>query len=211
MKSHLLMTAIALACTPFVQAKNSNGSTTAPESTTAAAPSKPASSVVSKARAAAKAATRAKSISAEEAATIDKYATLQDAAITNLLKLGKTLKGVKDTVSADAAAPTIKQAGENLYNIISEVEALGEPSEAMQHAIKARIANETEQNEIMEQVMVPMLSLMMQDPPCYGSDTLNTELVNLLENLKGAAGVDEEAEDHAPLQEPVQDEEQPQD
>ncbi len=125
------------------------------------------------------------------------------------MELGETLRGVKDKEKADAAAPTVKMAGEQLCTIIASVEALGEPSEAAQQAIMARVANVAEKNEIVEQVMVPLLTLMMQEPPCYGSEALQTELSNLLANLQGAAGIDEEGEEGVeivPLQEPDSDE-----
>ncbi len=145
-----------------------------------------------------------------EEALVNKFVDLQDAAIKTFLELGGTLRGVKDKASADAAAPTVKMAGEQLCTIISAVEALGEPSEAAQQAIMARVANVAEKNEIVEQVMLPMLSLMMQEPPCHGSDSLQTELTNLLTNLQGAAGMEDadEGEDieFVPLMEPDADE-----
>ncbi len=154
---------------------------------------------------------KARTASAAEAATVEKFVSLQDAAIATFLELGGTLRGVKDRESADEAAPAVKMAGEQLYTIISAVEALGEPSEAAQQAIMARVANVAEKNEIVEQVMLPLLTLMMQQPPCYGSEALQVELTNLLANLQGAAGMEEtdEAQGPAPLQEPDADEQQP--
>ncbi len=147
-----------------------------------------------------------------EAALVEKFVNLQDAAIATFLELGDTLRGVKDKEGADAAAPAVRIAGEQLYTIISAVEALGDPSEAAQQAIMARVANVAEKNRIVEQVLVPLLTLMMQEPPCYGSEALQLELSNLLANLQGAAGVEEgEPDTPTPLQEPDADEQnQPQ-
>ncbi len=151
--------------------------------------------------------TSTKKASEAEAAVVEQFVHLQDAAITSFLELGDTLREVKDEESANAAVPAVNAAGTKLCDIISQVQSLGEPSEAAQQAIMARVANVAEKNEIIEQVMVPLLTLMMQNPPCYGSNALYDEISLLLENLQGAAGV-EEADDNevAPLQEPDADE-----
>ncbi len=193
MNKSLLAAVLILSCAPLAPAKEASGVKSPAPSAAATSPAK------------------TKKMSATEAATIEKFVALQDAAISTFLELGDTLRSVTDKESADAAAPTIKMAGEQLCTIITAVEALGEPSEAAQQAIMARIANVAEKNEIMEQVMVPMLTLMMQAPPCYGSEALQTELTNLLANLQGAAGIEEEEgdeEDNAPatLREPDADE-----
>ncbi len=153
---------------------------------------------------------RSKEADAAEAAVVEQFISLQDAAIATFLELGDTLQGVTDRKSADEAAPTVKMASEQLCTIINAVEALGAPSEAAEQAIMARVANVSEKNEVVEQVMLPLLTLMMQEPPCYGSESLLTELSNLLTSLQGAAGVDEEdvqeAEDGVDLREPDADE-----
>ncbi len=195
-----LVAALALVCTPLATAKTDT-QTTAPAAAPKAASTRTASSGNTTGKAAAKKA------SAAEAAVIEQFVALQDAAISTFLQLGDTLHGVKDKDSADAAAPTVREAGEKLAGIITQVEALGEPSEAAQQAIMSRLANVSEKNEITEQVMVPLLTLMMQNPPCHGSQSLHTELTNLLVNLQGAGGVDaEDEEESAPLQEPDADE-----
>ncbi len=198
MKKTAIVLTLALTCCSFALAK---------EGTAAAAKAAP----TAKATATSKAASaKARKAAAAETAVVEQFINLQDAAIATFLELGDTLQGVRDKKSADAAAPTVKMAGEQLYTIISAVEALGDPSEAAQQAIMARIANVAEKNEIVEQVMVPMLTLMMQQPPCYGSEALQTELSNLLANLQGAAGIEEdeveEVEANLPLQEPDADE-----
>ncbi len=143
----------------------------------------------------------------EESSVVEQFVNLQDAAIATFLELGETLQGVKDKESADAAAPAVKMASEQLHTIITAVEELGEPTEAAQQAIMARIANVTEKNEIVERAMIPLLTLMMQNPPCMGSEELMTELGNLLSGLQGASGIeDEELEETAPLKEPDADE-----
>ncbi len=153
---------------------------------------------------------KVKKLTAAEAAVIEKFVNLQDAAIATFLELGDTLEGVTDKESADAAAPTVKMAGEQLYTITAAVEALGNPSEGAQQAIMSRMANVAEKQRIEEAVMEPMLTLMMQEPPCYGSEALYVALDGLLANLQGAAGLDDEEVDaHADaaiLQEPDSDE-----
>ncbi len=177
MKNTLIIAAMALTCISF--ADTSEKKTTTPPATT-------------KATAAA-----TKKANAAEAALIKKFVSLQDAAIETFLELGDTLASVKDKESADAAAPTVKMAGEQLCTIISAVEALGEPSEAVQQAIMSRAANVAEKNSMTKEVMLPMLTLMMQEPPCYGSEALQTELTQLLSRLQGAAGMDEEEVEEA--------------
>ncbi len=185
-----LFALLAISCSAFATTAGASG---------AAAAKTPAAKAAPK--------TVAKKVSAAEAAVIEKFVALQDAAISTFLSLGDTLESVKDEKSADAAAPTVKAAGEKLADIITKVEALGDPSEAAQQAIMSRLANISEKNEIAEQVMVPLLTLMMQNPPCYGSEALHTEITNLLANLQGAAGIDEAAEEGiSPLQEPDADE-----
>ncbi len=153
------------------------------------------------------AAAPAKQVPAAESADVEQFVNLQDAAIATFLELGETLQDVKDKESADAAAASVKLASEQLRTIITAVEALGDPSEAVQQAIMARIANVAEKNEIVERAMVPLLTLMMQNPPCMGSEALMTELGNLLSDLQGASGIEEdELEDTAPLKEPHADE-----
>ncbi len=146
-----------------------------------------------------------------EAATIEKFVALQDAAITCFKELGVTLEGVTDETSADAAAPAVRVLSEQLCSVIARAEALGEPSVAVKQAIMARMADKTEQEELANQVMMPLLDLMMQEPPCYGSDALHDELMAMLVNLQGAAGMEEDddaegTEGSAPLQEPDADE-----
>ncbi len=195
MNKTALAAVIILACSPLAHAKEGNApkQSAAPAASAKAAPGK-----------------TARKASSAEAATIEKFVSLQDAAIATFLELADTLKGVKNQTSAEAAAPTVKMAGEQLYTIISAVEALGEPSEAAQQAIMARVANVAEKNRIVEEVMLPLLTLMMQEPPCYGSETLQTELTNLLVNLQGAAGIEDgEAEPPTPLAEPDAEEQQP--
>ncbi len=195
-----LFALLALSCSAFA---TTAGSGSAPAPTRAAATKAPAAKAAPK--------TTAKKLSAAEAAVIEKFVSLQDAAISTFLSLGDTLEGVKNKKTADAAAPTVKEAGEKLADIITQVEALGDPSEAAQQAIMSRLANVSEKNEIAEQVMVPLLTLMMQNPPCYGSEALHTEITNLLANLQGAAGIEEEEveEGITPLQEPDAEEQQP--
>ncbi len=198
MKKTSFAALLALACAPLAQATAdaiATGSTNPPAPTSKTTTTKTVVRTTGK--------------TAAETALVEQFVALQDKAIATFLELGETLRGVKNQQSADAAAPTVKQAGENLFNIISKVEALGEPSKAAQQAIMARVANEAEKTRIVEQVMVPLLTLMMQNPPCYGSDSLNSELNNLLTNLQGAAGLDEDEADEdipAPLQEPDGDE-----
>ncbi len=196
--------ALTLVCLPLAAAADSKPTTTAPVK------AKATTAKSAKTQAATKSIGKSRRISAAEAAVIDKFVRLQDAAIATFLELGDTLAGVKDKESADAAAPTVRLAGEQLCTIISAVEALGEPSEATQQAIMSRVANVAEKKRIAEEVMEPMLTLMMQEPPCFGSEALHTEIVGLLANLQGAAGLDdEEVEEHADaaiLQEPDADE-----
>ncbi len=191
--------ALALACSPLVSA-HADTPLTPPATPPKAAAARPAAP----AKAAAKA--PAKKVSPAEAALIEQFVALQDAAISNFLSLGTTLKGVKDKQSADQAAPTVRAAGEKLADIIARVEALGTPSEAAQQAIMSRMANLAERKRIEEEVMLPLVLLREMEPPCYGSETLYTEITNLIINLQGAAGIEEGEDDPAPLQEPDADE-----
>ncbi len=204
MNKSLLTATLLLTCSSLAGATEKASAPPSPASTpAAAAPARPSAARAGQ--------SKARKTSPAEAAVIDKFVSLQDAAIATFLELGDTLQSVKDKESADAAAPTVKMAGEQLYTIITAVEALGEPSEAAQQAIMSRVANVAEKNRIEEQVMLPLLTLMMQEPPCYGSEPLQTELTNLLANLQGAAGLQdedvEEMESAMPLQEPDSDEE----
>ncbi len=201
MNKTVLAAALALATPALSLATGTNtdkqpAAAAAPAATTKAAPARTGT-------------TKGKKAAAEEA-LVNKYVDLQDAAIKTFLELGSTLRGVKDKKSADTAAPTVKLAGDQLCLIIRQVESLGEPSEAAQQAIMARVANVAEKNQIVEQVMVPMLTLMMQEPPCHGSDSLHSALSDLLANLQGSAEAVEEEEEAEieviPLQEPDGDE-----
>ncbi len=200
MTKTVLAAALALTCATLAHATGANAAKpTSADSAKAATSGKAAPAATKKISAA----------EAAEAAVVEQFVSLQDAAIATFLELGDTLQGVTDKASADEAAPVVKVAGEQLCTIISAVEALGEPSEAAQRAIMTRIANVAEKDRIVEQVMVPLLTLMMQEPPCYGSDALQTELTDLLANLQGAAGVDDEegeGPEVAPLREPDADE-----
>ncbi len=127
-----------------------------------------------------------------EARRISRFVELQDAAFACFMELGETLELVTDQERADAAAPEVQAIAEKLCGIIAEVVSMGEPSEVAQQAIMARMADKAEQDKIAEKVMLPLLDLMMMDPPCHGSEALHAELTALLENLQGAAGVDDE-------------------
>ncbi len=108
-------------------------------------------------------------------------------------QLGLLVRSVRDKESADAAAPKAAKLTDALSAAMEQVEALGDPSAQVEaHILSYLHSNEEESNALAEDSISPMITLLLDEPPCYGSEALNAELSRLLGTLRDAAWSEEE-------------------
>ncbi len=143
---------------------------------------------------------------------VERYVALHEGATASFRALGKSLAGVKDKASADAAVPAVREATDALLGMLEEADDLGGSPEAQRELLAAeeeilkRVNSDEVGAEIAETVIHPAVDLLMQEPSCYGSEGLATELAALLDGL-----MPDEGDFHGPgpmLEEPDADEEE---
>ncbi len=110
-------------------------------------------------------------------------------------QLGVLVEEVDDKASADAAAPGAAKLADAFAAVMAELARLGDPSPEVETAIVDYMASREDEIEALaEDVVSPMVDLLLDEPACYGSEALEQELSRLLGSLRDAAWSEEEEE-----------------
>ncbi len=108
-------------------------------------------------------------------------------------QLGVQVEEVDDKDSADAAAPQVAKLADAFAAVMAELAQLGDPTPEVEAAIVDYMTSREEEIEALaEDVVSPMMNLLLDEPACYGSEALANELSRLLGSLRDAAWSEEE-------------------
>ncbi len=108
-------------------------------------------------------------------------------------QLGALIDEVDDRESADAAAPQVARLTDAFAKAMGQVEALGNPPPDVEAALLAYMSRREEEIEaVADDVVAPVVQLLLDSPACYGSEALAAELTRMLGSLRDAAWHEEE-------------------
>lgn len=115
-----------------------------------------------------------------DAGEVAKFSELMDRQIAALTELCEAVAPVTDKATAEAAAPQVQAAIDELKAVEEESKSIGQPSPEVQKALQEKI-EQNGKNETINQGLGKIAVLMgMMEPKCYGCKALEDALAKIV-------------------------------
>ncbi len=111
------------------------------------------------------------------------YLKLSQQYVSILKKASACLATVHDKATAEEAAPTIAELTYQLRGLKLQEAKLPRPSPAVQAYLKTHLSANTVKDLCRDSAGTALKLTVLQEPPCYGSLALQTELDTFLDTL----------------------------
>lgn len=111
------------------------------------------------------------------------YIKLSQQYVSILKKMSACLATVHDKASAEAAAPTVAELTYQLRGLKHQEAKLPHPSRAVQAYLKNNLSKNTLKDLCQQSAGNALQLTILQEPSCYGSLALQTELEAFLDTL----------------------------